>query len=132
METIKAWRRRGLGYKEIAKKIDVNITTICDWKKRFPQFSEALKEGKETAIAKVENTLFKAATEGFEVEEIITEIRDGKKYIKKIKRQIPPDKSAMMFYLKCQSDWREVKQDVPEDADGGGLKISIDWNRDKK
>ena len=58
---IEGWARDGLIDEQIAQNIGIRATTLYEWKKRFPQFSEALKRGKEIVDIMVENALLKRA-----------------------------------------------------------------------
>lgn len=56
--------RDGLTDKEIARKMGIGIRTLYEWKNKFPQIAQALKNGKEEADAVVEQALYKAAVNG--------------------------------------------------------------------
>lgn len=61
---LQGWARDGLNDEQIAEKIGIGKTAFYEWKNKYPEFAEALKEGKEVADFKVENALYKAALEG--------------------------------------------------------------------
>ena len=46
---VEGWARDGLIDEQIATNIGVSYSTFKDWKKKFPDFSAALKNGKEVA-----------------------------------------------------------------------------------
>lgn len=71
---INGWSRLGFTNEEIAKKMNINASTLYDWKNRYPQIRDALKDGQEIVNFKVLNALLKKALQG--------------------------DTSAMMFWLK--------------------------------
>lgn len=102
LTTIEGWAREGLSDIEICAKMGIASSTFYDWKKRFPEMSEALKRGKAPVDFKVENALLKRAL-GYEYEEVTTEIieSDGgqRKYIKKVKKHIAPDTTAQIYWL---------------------------------
>lgn len=103
LTTIEGWAREGLTDKQIAEeKIGINQSTLCEWKKRFPQLAEALKKGKAPVDTKVENALLKRAL-GYDYEEVTTEITevDGtqRKIIKKVKKHVVPDTTAQIYWL---------------------------------
>ena len=61
LERLRGWARDGDTDEIIAKKIGINKGTIYDWKKRFPEFDDALKKGKEIVDIEVENALLNRA-----------------------------------------------------------------------
>lgn len=116
---IEGWARDGLTNEQIAHNIGVNIDTLFEWRKRFPEISEALKNGREVADRTVENALYKKAT-GYEYEEVTEELRfdkaTGEKRMvvtKRVKKIVPPDTVAQIFWLKNRKpgEWRD-KRDV--------------------
>lgn len=58
---LEAWARDGLTDEQIAANAGIAIATLYDWKKRYPEVSEALKKGKEVVDIQVENALLKRA-----------------------------------------------------------------------
>lgn len=61
---VKGWARDGLTDVQIAKNIGITTSTLYEWKNKYPDFSEAIKESKEVADYEVENALFKKAKMG--------------------------------------------------------------------
>lgn len=61
---LEGWARDGLIDGQIAKKCGITTTTLYEWKKRFPDFANALKKGKEVVDFEVENALLKRALAG--------------------------------------------------------------------
>jgi hypothetical protein len=112
--------------KDLADLFEVNIDTIHDWKKTFPQFSDSLKKGKEIADSLVIQSLFKRAT-GYEHED--TDIRtvsvgNGISQIVEtpIMKKYPPDPTSMIFWLKNRrpQEWRD-KQEVDHTTAGNKI-----------
>jgi hypothetical protein len=62
--TYTGWSREGLTNAEIAKRIGISIRTLYVWKQKYPEFAEALREGKEDVDFRVENALFDKAIAG--------------------------------------------------------------------
>ena len=58
---LESWARDGLIDEQIAENIGINPATLYDWKKKYPEISEALKKGKEVVDIEVENALLKRA-----------------------------------------------------------------------
>lgn len=113
LTTVEGWARDGLTDAQIASNIGIHISTLCDWKNQFPEFSEAIKKGKAPVDIQVENALLKRAL-GYEYEETTTEIienPDGtkRKHIKKVTKLVLPDTLAQFFWLKNRrpDKWRD-------------------------
>ena len=58
---IKGWARDGLNDEQITDKLGISLSTFYDWQNKFPQFSEAIKDGKAPVDTEVENALLKSA-----------------------------------------------------------------------
>ena len=104
---IKGWARDGYTDLEIAKNIGIGMSTFTEWKQKFPSIVAALKEGRRPIIVEIEDTFIAKKLTGYFVDEEIVEVTkypDNKKveHRKKMKRWIPPDTTAMIFYLKCK------------------------------
>ena len=108
---IEGWARDGLIDEQIAANIGITTTTLYDWKKKYADFSDALKKGKETSDYEVENALFKSAT-GYEYEERkeVQEVVDGvmRKRVEVTRKQVPPNATSAIFWLKNREPdkWR--------------------------
>lgn len=116
---VQGWARDGLSNEQIAHNIGINQDTLYEWQKRFPEFSEAIKKGKEVVDREVENAMLKRAL-GYEYDEVtqepvtdkdtgITEMR----VTKRVTKQIVPDVTAQIFWLKNRkpNEFRD-KRDV--------------------
>ena len=58
------WAKDGLTDEQIAHNCGVSMATFYEWKKKYPDFSEALKNGKEVVDYQVENALYQKALHG--------------------------------------------------------------------
>ncbi|WP_409016154.1 transposase [Anaerostipes caccae] len=108
---IEGWARDGLTDEQISQNIGINPATLYDWKKRYHEISKALKKGKEVVDRQVENALLKRAL-GYKYEEIKTEkTEEGKKVTVTIK-EVVPDTTAQIFWLKNRKpeQWRDKQQ----------------------
>lgn len=87
---IQGWARDGLTDEQIAKNMNIGLTTFYEWKKRYPEFRESLKENKDVVDRKVENALLKNALNG--------------------------NVTAQIFWLKNRkpNEWREKRDDVQQ------------------
>lgn len=106
---------------QLAKFFEVHVSSIYEWKNVHPDFSEAIKNGKEVADAEIVMTLRKRAM-GYEVtEEKMEESEHGlKKTV--AGKHIPPDTTAMIFWLKNRQpkQWRD-KQEVDHSSSDGSM-----------
>ena len=116
---IEKWARDGLTEKQICKNIGISEQSMNEYKKAHSELVEALKRGKEVAIAEIENALVKRA-KGYDYEEIKTYIKDedGKqtKYTEKTLKHQPPDVGACAILLKNKDrgNWSDnpIKMDL--------------------
>ncbi len=104
---IKGWARDGLSDKEIADKMHATSSTFYEWKKKFPEFSEALKKGREPVDVILEDTAFERATQWRTVKEVTRALQfnreSGKKelvVIKEVEKKVPPDSTLLIFLMK--------------------------------
>lgn len=111
---LEGWARDGLTDEQIAKNIGIATSTFYEWKKKELEFSEALKKGKEVIDFEVENALLKRAL-GYEYEE---ETYENGILIKKVKKQVAPDTTAQIFWLKNRQvkKWRDKVEIADNDA----------------
>lgn len=111
---LEGWARDGLTDEQIAKNIGINRTTLYDWKKKEVNIADALKKGKEIVDFEVENALLKRAL-GYEYEE---ETYENGILTKKVKKQVPPDTTAQIFWLKNRQvkKWRDKVEIADNDA----------------
>jgi len=113
LKRIKGWAFDGLNDEQIAGKMGISKSTFYEWQKKFPEFAEAICEGKEIPDRNVENALYKRAC-GFEYEEVTKEVDEinGKMITKRVKKYYPPDATSMIFYLKNRKpeEWRDKQQ----------------------
>ena len=112
---LEGWARDGLTDEQIAKNIGINRTTLYDWKKKEINIADALKKGKEVIDFEVENALLKRAL-GYEYEE---ETYENGILTKKVKKQVPPDTTAQIFWLKNRkpNNWKDrVETDEDKEA----------------
>lgn len=113
----------GLTDAEIAVRLGLAQSTLHKWKKDFPEFSEALKEGKEPADAKVKMSLYKRAIGYTEKEKkVLVEMdKEGNQKPAKIEtteKHIQPDVGAIAFWLKNRlpNEWKD-RQTVESKVD---------------
>jgi hypothetical protein len=69
LDAIAAWTRNGVIDKDIAKALKVAYSTFREYIRQNPELKAVMRDGKEIADLKVENSFFKS-TQGFYVEEL--------------------------------------------------------------
>ena len=112
---IQGMARDGLTQQQIANNLGISIDTLIENKKKYSEFSDALKKGKEVIDFEVENALLKRAL-GYEYEE---ETYENGILTKKVKKQVPPDTTAQIFWLKNRkpNNWKDrVETDEDKEA----------------
>ncbi|WP_304067477.1 hypothetical protein [Megamonas hypermegale] len=94
---IQGWARDGLTDEQIAKNMNIGLTTFYEWKKRYPEFRESLKENKDVVDRKVENALLKNALNG--------------------------NVTAQIFWLKNRkpNEWREKREIEANEAQSSSM-----------
>lgn len=101
-----------------------SVSTLCEWKNKFPEFSEALKKGKDVADYIVENELFESCkTRTVTVKKPIKLKKvmvDGKKRLEEERIEyaeeqvvVPANVTAQIFWLKNRkkTKWSEKTQE---------------------
>lgn len=103
-ERVKDLCLMGATDEEISEIFEIHKDTFYSWKLKYPEFSDAIKEGKEFADANVSKSLYKRAN-GF--------VGDDDKYF-------PPDPTSCIFWLKNRrrNQWRD-KQDIEHTGKDG-------------
>jgi transcriptional regulator with XRE-family HTH domain len=101
LERIPKWRKDGLTEEQVAKRLGIAYSSLKQYKNQYSALMAALKEGENELIEQLEESLYKRAM-GYEYEE--TEIivsKDGNKptKVKKVKKYLAPDTTALIFAL---------------------------------
>ena len=114
---LEGWARNGLTDEMIAHNIGITTTTLYDWKKKYPQFAEAVKRGKEVVDIMVENALLKSAM-GYSYDEITQEAHYNSEkeelemaVTKVVTKHVQPNPTSLIFWLKNRKPeaWRDTK-----------------------
>ena len=131
---LEGWARDGLTDEQIAHNIGIRRETLYDWKKKYPNISNALKNNKELADQHVEQALFRKAT-GYKTKEIIRErqwnkatgqeISDYEVENALLKKALEGNVVAQIYWLKNRrpDKWREQPkekvdfEDIPKFID---------------
>lgn len=145
---IQGWAQDGLTDEQIAKNIGINVSTLYEWKNKYPEIDESLKKGKEVVDREVENALFKRAIgykttdHQFKMVDVDSEVLKTKRRktaneykldhpeatqqeiddyavanvptrekveVTQNERDVPPDTTAAIFWLKNRKpvEWRD-------------------------
>lgn len=131
LEKIKRWAVEGLVNEDIAHNMGISSFTFYEWKKKFPEMSEALSAAKEVADERVVNALYQNAI-GFKYkEEMVTNKGD----VVEVERYSKPNVSAQIFWLKNrrQDEWRDNKNlDVSGSLENEVIFVGFDDEDDKE
>ena len=111
--------RLGATNPELADFFKVAVSTLSKWLAEIPEFSDALKEGREIANANVASRLYERAM-GYSHPEDKIFNNNGEALIVPTTKHYPPDTTAAIFWLKnrCPAQWRDR---VEEQKDTGNL-----------
>ena len=118
LNLVESWARDGLIDEQIAHNLGINVSTLYEYKNKYPEFTEALKNGKDDIDVQVENALLKRAL-GYTYIEVTKELTDGGLVeTKRVTKEVQPDTTAQIFWLKNRRPqaWRD-KQDLDVSGD---------------
>ena len=107
----------GATLRDVADFFEKAESTIILWAVTHPEFSEALKVGKEPADQRVEQSLFRRAT-GYSFDAVKIFQYEGQEVIVPYVEHVAPDTTACIFWLKNRRPdvWRDRKE-IAGDAD---------------
>jgi hypothetical protein len=109
---------------EIARGLGISRTVYYEWKKRFPEFSDTVRRGKEKPDAEMAHS-FRRTCHGYDYEESkVTIVVDGsgkavgKKIVIRTKKHRPGSVAGQIFWLRVRQpqEWDPVFS-----APGGGV-----------
>ena len=104
LHLVEKWSRDGLTEDQIGKNLGISKNTVNEYKKKYSDFQDSIKRGRQSCVAQIENALVKRAL-GFEYEEVKNYMKDDgdgriTKYTEKTKKYQPPDVGACAILLK--------------------------------
>ena len=105
LEDIKAWSEAGATNQEIAKVLNIAMSTFCEYQNKYPEFKEALSSRTRlNGVLEVKLALYKKAV-GMEYEETksyLKEDENGNKiyHTETYRRKSLPDNNAIAMYLR--------------------------------
>ena len=103
--------------KELANYFEVAESTLNEWKLKYDNFSESIKDGRERADILVAQSLNKRAR-GYTQKATKVMQYQGEPVVVEIEEEVPPDVTAAIFWLKNRQgkNWRD-KQEFSVSAD---------------
>lgn len=119
--------RQGLTDEEIAKALGISTSSFYLYISKYSEFSEAIKGGRQSAIAKVTNSLFKRAVGMETIERHLDYTPPGDaggapkvKSIREVKKTLAPDVTAQIFFLKNRDpeNWKDSHKVDNTSSDG--------------
>ena len=103
--------RNGATDQELAADIGVHEDTFRGWRNTHPEFSQALKIGKDVADQRVERSLYQKAI-GFKYLTQKAFMYRGEIKVVEVVEYNPPDTTSIIFWLKNRKPqvWRDMRQ----------------------
>ena len=98
---------------EVASALQVSVPTLYKWMHKYDEFAAAFKLGGPIVDNRVEVSLYEKAVGYKWEEEVISKEYDENgeevEKVTKVQKQIPPDNSAMFFFLKNRrpNKWKD-------------------------
>lgn len=142
LQILSGWSRNGLSYEQIAKNIGCSLSTLKDWREKYPAISEALSRAREEADTIVENALFKTANgytvkvgKWFKLKRVEYDPKTGKKLLEQEyleERQedvhIPANERAQEFWLRNRKPdvWRDKPVDTTDQSNAVEVTFDVD------
>jgi hypothetical protein len=99
--------------RDLAVAFNINISTVWDWRTKYPAFADALRLGKKEADQRTERSLYQRAN-GYSYDAVKIFMPAGAKepVIVPYVEHCPPDVTAGIFWLKNRDParWRDAWQ----------------------
>jgi hypothetical protein len=113
--------RSGLTLKEIAVELHVHFNTLTKWRKTYPEFSDALNDGKDLADARVADALYQRAVGIFAKVKTV----DKRGEVVEVDLYEKPDVTACIFWLKNRrpNQWRDAQRLEHTGKDGQPIEV---------
>jgi len=90
--------------KELSDILGITTETLYKWKKQFPEFSDAIKRGKEEPDFKVAKSIFSRAV-GYSHPEEKVFLHEGTPVKVETTKHYPPDTAAAFIWLRNRQGW---------------------------
>ncbi len=99
-EEIKEWLKIGATDKEIAENLGINKATICEYKKKYPEFNELIKESRKAPVQAIKAALFKRAVGFTYVEKSVVNSEKNGLTVTTTTKTVLPDPASCLILLK--------------------------------
>ena len=106
VEQVRKLAKFGAIMSEIAEFLGVEERTIRRWRHVHPELDEALKIGADAANLRVEASLYNQAL-GYWIDDEEIRVIAGNIVRVKVRRFIPPNVSASIYWTKVKMGWRD-------------------------
>lgn len=131
LELLSCWAR-DYTLSDICQKIGISTTTFLNWRAKYPEIEEAVRNGKEIVDYRVENALLKVAL-GYTATETKTIIsppdKDGNRKIRveKTEKEIPPNPTAIMCWLNNRKpeNWKRNRDMLHTEDKDNNIVVNI-------
>lgn len=112
----------GVTDEELADFLDITVSTLYLWKNEHPEFSEAIKAGKEEADANIADSLYHRA-KGYQHPETHFATVGGVVVATPTTKHYPPDTAAAFIWLKNRRSgkWRDKQEHEHSGPNGGPI-----------
>lgn len=131
---ISCWARDGYTYADIANRIGISMSTLREWRVKYPEINNALKKGREIIDYKVENALLKSAL-GYKTKEVkITTVIQSGEVVETTKEVTEKEQAPNVYACQCwlynrlPKKWKNMNsranifEDIEEDT---SLQITV-------
>ncbi len=111
---------------ELGTFFKVSTRTIYRWKALHEAFCQAIKVGGESADTRVERSLYARAV-GYTYDAVKIMQHKGDVIVERYREHVPPDTTAMIFWLKNRQPerWRDVHRQEHTGKDGGAIQHAL-------
>lgn len=113
LEEIRDWARNGLTDDIIIERLGISRTAFYDYKNKFADFANALKESKEVCDGKVESALYQAAING-NITAMIFWLKNRRAYKWREHPDFIPDNPTQKLDKLCEAITAAIRSDTNE------------------
>ena len=134
-----SYARKGKENQEIAEKLGITRQTLNEWRKKYPELSDALSRGRDFAVAEIEESMHKRSL-GYDIEETkVIALPEKDDFgnetlrpirVEKTKRHIAPSEGAAKLLLNAWAP-ETYKDSIEHTGKGGGPIQTEEVSHDK-